>query len=91
MSGSASNTGLADAMPSPALVNSGETNPKVITKALSDARQALAKADAAVDQDKRNHSPDCVAFDQKAVDKASADLAQAKSEARAAGILDVTV
>lgn len=43
------------------------------------AQQALASANSVVDQDRRNHSPGCVACDQKLVDKAQAQLAQAKA------------
>jgi hypothetical protein len=43
------------------------------------AQLALASANSIVDQDKRNHSPSCVACDQKLVDKAQAQLAQAKA------------
>ncbi|WP_457104332.1 hypothetical protein [Methylobacterium sp. P5_C11] len=43
------------------------------------AQQELANANGIVDQDKRNHSPGCVACDQKLVDKAQAQLAQAKA------------
>ncbi|MCJ2137185.1 hypothetical protein MKK69_24605 [Methylobacterium sp. J-026] len=45
------------------------------------AQQALADANSVVDQDKRNHSPSCVACDQKLVDKAQAQLAHAKASA----------
>jgi len=51
------------------------------TAAIQAARHALAAANAAVDQDKRNHSPDCVACDQKLVDKADQQLALATSQA----------
>ncbi|MET3483139.1 hypothetical protein [Methylobacterium sp. 1973] len=43
------------------------------------AQQELANANGIVDQDRRNHSPSCVACDQKLVDKAQAQLAQAKA------------
>jgi hypothetical protein len=46
------------------------------------AQQALASANGVVDEDKRNHSPGCVACDQKLVDKAQAQLAQAKTSER---------
>ena len=45
------------------------------------ARQALAKAQGRVDADRAAHSPDCVAFDQKGVDAASAAVAQAEDAA----------
>ena len=45
------------------------------------AQQALANANSVVDQDKRNHSPGCVACDQKLVDKAQGQLTQAKASA----------
>lgn len=43
------------------------------------AQQALDKANSIVDQDKRNHSPSCVAVDRKLVDMAQRQLAQAKA------------
>lgn len=46
--------------------------------AVTAAQQELAKANSVVDQDKRNHSPGCVACDQKLVDKAQVQLTQAK-------------
>ena len=52
------------------------------TPAAASARQALAKAQGRVDADRAAHSPDCVAFDQKGVDAASAAVAQAESTAR---------
>lgn len=45
------------------------------------AQQALANANSIVDQDKRNHSPGCVACDQKLVDKAQGQVTQAKASA----------
>ena len=69
---------------------------KVDTAVVAAARKALSNAQAAVDTDKRHHSPDCVACDQKLVDKAQLQLAQAKSSpppsATGTGsLLDVTV
>ncbi len=49
--------------------------------AVAAAQQALASANGIVDQDRRNHSPGCVACDQKLVDKAQMQLAQAKASA----------
>ena len=49
--------------------------------AIATAQQALANANGLVDQDKRNHSPGCVACDQKLVDKAQAQLTHAKASA----------
>lgn len=45
------------------------------------AQLALANANSVVDGDKRNHSPGCVACDQKLVDKAQAQLSQARASA----------
>jgi hypothetical protein len=56
------------------------------TAALQAARHTLANANAAVDQDRRNHSPSCVAFDQKQVDKADLQVAQAESKTSAGAI-----
>ncbi len=66
-------------------------SPKFDEQAIDVARKALAKANSAVAQDQRNNSPDCVAFDQKAADKAGAELARATAQARADGVLDITV
>lgn len=64
------------------LAGAGRTDP---TARLS-ARQALARANGIVDQDRRNHSPDCVAVDQKLVDKAQLQMAEAQSAANAGGL-----
>jgi hypothetical protein len=64
---------------------------RVNQAAIADAKQALAKANAAVDADRANHSPSCVACDQKLVDQAQAQLAQISAAARSAGLLDITV
>ncbi|TXM64657.1 hypothetical protein [Methylobacterium sp. WL120] len=63
--------------------NSAETaHPAAKTQAaVAAAQQALAKANSTVDQDKRTHSPDCAACDQKLVDKAQGELTQAKASA----------
>lgn len=45
------------------------------------AQQALTKANGVVDQDRRNHSPSCVACDQKLVDKAQIQLSEARATA----------
>ena len=52
-------------------------------QAIAVARQALHQAQGRVDADHRAHSPGCVAVDQKGVDKASAELAQAQSAEKA--------
>lgn len=49
--------------------------------ALSDARQALRRAQAVVDTDHANHNPCCVRADQPAVDRAAAQVAQARNAA----------
>lgn len=49
--------------------------------AVAAAQQALASANSIVDQDKRNHSPGCVACDRKLVDNAQVQLAQVKASA----------
>ena len=53
-------------------------------QAVAVAKQALDQAQGRVDADRRAHSPGCVAVDQKGVDKASADYAQAQAAATAA-------
>ncbi|WP_428390497.1 hypothetical protein [Lichenicoccus sp.] len=55
------------------------------------AKQALAQAQARVDADRRAHSPDCVAYDQKGVDKAASELAGARSSAASNGGLSLVV
>ena len=52
--------------------------------AIALAKVALARANATVDADKRAHSPDCVACDQKLADRASADLQATRSSRQAA-------
>ncbi len=56
------------------------------TAAMQAARQGLANATAAVDQDHRNHSPSCAACDQKLVDKADVQMAQALAAAKGGGV-----
>lgn len=51
--------------------------------AVADAKQALAAAESRVDEDKRNHSPGCVACDGKLVDAAQRQLAQANAAVQA--------
>jgi hypothetical protein len=46
---------------------------------IADARLALANAYSIVDADKRNHSPACVACDEKLIDRARVQLAQAEA------------
>lgn len=58
------------------------STPGLNTTAMLAARQALAKANAMVAEDRRNRSPGCVACDQKLVDKAQTQLAQATSAVR---------
>ncbi len=53
-------------------------------QAVAVAKQALDQAQGRVDADRRAHSPGCVAVDQKGVDKASADYAQARAAVTAA-------
>lgn len=56
------------------------------------ARRALAAANSQVDTDKRNQSPDCVAADQKLVDKAQIQLTQAQATVSpVGGLLDLTL
>ena len=57
------------------------------TAAMLAARQSLAKASAMVAQDRLNHSPSCVACDQKLVDKAQDQLARATTTATATGTM----
>ena len=49
------------------------------SQAIADAKTAKDQAQARVDQDERNHSPSCVAVDQKGVDKAQSQLASANA------------
>ncbi len=66
--------------------------PAANTTQIVAAQQALAAANSQVDLDKRNHSPGCVACDQKLVDKASIALAQAKAAVSSTGsLLDVSL
>jgi hypothetical protein len=65
-------------------------NPSTITNAVMVAHDAWTAANATMDDDKRSNNPNRIAFDQQAVDKAVADLAEAKGTALAAGLLDVT-
>ncbi len=58
----------------------GMTQPAANAAALA-ARKALAVATAVVGEDKRNHSPSCVASDQKIVDRAAVTLATADAAA----------
>ncbi len=53
-------------------------------QAVAVAKQALDQAQGRVDADRRAHSPGCVAVDQKDVDKASAEFAQAQAAETAA-------
>lgn len=62
-------------------------------QAVIEAQRALAAATARVEADKRAHSPDCVACDQKLVDKAQQQVAALKaSRAPTVGdTLDITL
>lgn len=74
--------------PEPATAAKTTANPAQIVA----AQRALAAANSQVDLDKRNHSPGCVACDQKLVDKASIALAQAKAAVSSTGsLLDVSL
>ena len=77
-------SGLAAASPSPA--GASANSPDVVR-----AKQALAQAQARVDADHRAHSPDCVACDQKGVDKAASELASVRSSAAPSGGVSVVV
>lgn len=60
--------------------------------AVLQARQALAKAAAAVDADKAAHSPGCVAVDEKQVARAEIQLSQVSAGISAtAPALSITV
>ena len=58
--------------------------PRADAQALAAAKQALAQAQGRVDADHRAHSPGCATVDQKGVDKAAAELAQAEAAENAA-------
>lgn len=64
------------ARPVPATQQAAKTQALV-----AEAKQSLSEANSIVDQDKRNHSPGCVACDQKRVDKAQVQLAKAMASA----------
>jgi hypothetical protein len=67
----------------------GDTSPVTNAAAIAAAQQALVNANSEVDTDKLDHSPACVAVDERHVEQAEIALAQAKS---AAGVsLDLTV
>ena len=60
--------------------------------AVLQAKQALAKANAAVDADKAAHSPCCVAIDQKQVARAEVRLSQVSAvPSSTARALSITV
>ncbi len=50
------------------------------------AKQALASANSIVDEDRRNHSPGCVACDQKLVDRAQVQLDHARIDEPTAAV-----
>ena len=81
-----------------ALSGSGDVasrSPAAAEAAVTAAKQALATDEFNVQIDQRNHSPSCVACDQKLADAAAQQLAQAQnqaqSQAQAAGGIDITV
>ncbi len=55
-------------------------------QAVAVAKQALDQAQGRVDADRRAHSPGCVAVDQKEVNEASAEFAQAQAAETAATV-----
>ncbi len=65
-------------------------SPKSDEQQIAAAQKALSKANDAVAQDKQHNSPGCAVTDQKVADQAAAVLANATTQARTDGVLDVT-
>lgn len=74
--------GFANSLGRTATIHAAPKAPVPDSQALPGAKQALAKAQARVDADRSAHSPNCVAFDQKGVEAASAAVAQAVNKAQ---------